>query len=789
MIKNYIRTAWRNLVNQKFYSAINIIGLTIGLAVGMLILLWVQDEFSFDRFNAKASQIYKVNASIGSGVSKQVWGNAPAPVATFALKEVPGVVNAVRVITNMDYSVFAYKDKLLKEDYGKLSLIDNAFFKIFDYKLLKGDENNPFPNDQSVIITESTAKRYFGNADPMGKTITGDNKDPFVVSGVLADFPANSSINADMLFSVNLRKKQYVNNPYWKSMDDDWGNYYTQTFLQVRPDASVKAIGEKLTQIHFKHQQGIKPTDGIFILQPLTQTHLYNADGSSAGIQVVKVFSIVAVLILLIACINYVNLSTARSMLRAKEVSVRKIIGAERKHLFTQFILETVLCFLIALILAFTLIFAIMPLYNSIAGKQMHFDLFDTRVWQVVAITVLTTLVASSIYPALLLSSFKPINALKGKISGTGNGTFRKVLVVSQFAFSIGLIIGTIIINKQLNYIQQKQLGYDRAYVFGLQMHGMESHYEAIKADLLSRPEIKGVTTSDGSIVSSGSTTSDTDWDGKDSKMSFLIHPYDIDKDFITVFKIKLLSGSNFTASKSDSAHWILNETAVRLAGIKNPIGKRFKFHDTNGTIIGVVKDFHFASLKQAIEPAIFSYRTSTWQMFVKTTGKDAPAAIKTVQRFWQQYNANFPYEYKFLDDDFNELYRSEQHTATLFNVFAGIAIFISCLGLFGLATYTAQVRIKEIGIRKVLGASVANITTMLSKDFLVLVVVAIVIASPVAWYAMNKWLQDYAYRTELHWWILAIAGSAAILIAFITVSFQAIKAALANPVKSLRSE
>jgi putative ABC transport system permease protein len=789
MFRNYIKTAWRNLVNKKFYSAINIIGLTIGLTVGMLILLWVQDELSFDRFNARADQIYKVNASIGSGVSKQVWGGTPAPVAAYALKEVPGVVNAVRVITNMDYSVFRYKDKILKEDYGKLSFVDDAFFKVFDYKLLKGNLNAPFPNDQSVIITESTAKRYFGNADPMGKTITGDSKDPYTVSGVLADFPSNSSIDGDILFSMNVKKKQYTGKGMWKSMDEDWGNFYTQTYLQIRPDASTKAIGDKLTKIHFEHHKNIKSTDGIFMLQPLKDIHLYNPDGSSDGMQIVKVFSIVAVLILLIACINYINLSTARAILRSKEVSVRKIIGATRKHLFIQFITETVLCFAIALLLAFSLIYAIMPVYNNIAGKQMHFDLFNAQVWQVVIITILATLIASSVYPALLLSSFKPINALKGKISGTGSTTFRKVLVVCQFAFSIGLIIGTIIINRQLNYIQQKQLGYDRSYIFGLEMHGMQDHYEAIKTELVNHPEITGVTTGDNNIVSGGSATSDTDWDGKDPNMSFLIHPYGVDKDFINLFRIHFVSGNNFTASKSDSAHWILNETAVRLAGIKNPVGKRFKFHDTNGTIIGVVKDFHFASLKEAIEPAIFNYRPSTWLMFVKTTGKDAPAAIKTVEKLWRQYNSTYPFEYKFLDDDYNNLYKSEQHTAALFDVFAGIAIFISCLGLFGLATYTAQVKIKEIGIRKVLGASVANITAMLSKDFLILVIISIVIASPIAWYAMSKWLQDYVYRTELHWWILAIAGFGAILIAFITISFQAIKAALANPVKSLRSE
>jgi putative ABC transport system permease protein len=524
-------------------------------------------------------------------------------------------------------------------------------------------------------------------------------------------------------------------------------------------------------------------------LQPLADIHLFRPDGSAAGMQTVKIFSIVAILILLIACINYVNLSTARAMLRAREVSVRKIIGAERRHLFMQFVMETVLCFTIAIVLAFCLIYAIMPLYNSISGKQMHFDLLSTDVWLVIGLTIIATLVASSIYPAILLSSFKPISALKGQVSGMGNATFRKVLVVCQFAFSIGLIIGTLIINKQLNFIRSKDLGYEKEHVFAIQMHGMQDHYEAIKAELLTHNEIKGVTSGNNSVVNSGSTTGDTDWDGKPADQSLMIHPFNIDKDFISMFKLKFAAGEGFTGSKSDTAHYILNETAVKLTGIKNPVGKRFKLHDLNGTIIGVVKDFNFASLKQAIEPSIFVYRPTSWQMYVKTTGKDTPYAIKAIQKYWQQYNSNFPFEYNFLDDEYNNLYKSEQQTGTLFNIFACIAVFISCLGLFGLATYTAQVRIKEIGIRKVLGAGVINITTMLSKDFLVLVIIAITIASPIAWYFMNQWLQGYAYRVPLHWWIMVIAGLIAILIALATISFQAIKAALTNPVKSLRSE
>jgi len=789
MLKNYIKTAWRNIVNKKLYSAINIIGLTVGLAVGLLILLWVQDETSYDKFNAKLDRIYKVNASIGAGASKQVWGGVQPPVAFYALKEVPDVENAVRVIGDWDYSKFRYKDKMLRVT-TPMKFVDDSFFSIFDYKLLKGDPKKPFPNDQSVILSESEAKKYFGDTDPMGKVLRADDKDPYTVSGIMADIPANSSIQAAMLFSTNIRKKQYDGKGMWKAMDEDWGDYYTETYLLIKQNASTTAIANKLTRIHMSQQKGIKPTDGVYQLQSLADIHLFNPDGTSSGAQIVKIFSIVAVLILLIACINYINLSTARSVLRSKEVSVRKIIGAERKHLFLQFVFETALCFLIALVLAFALIYAIMPVYNHIAGKEMHFDLFSVNVWKIVVLTVVATLAASSIYPAVLLSSFKPIDALRSRATGAGSGAFRKVLVVCQFTFSIGLIIGTLIINRQLNYIQTTQVGFDRDHVFSVNIgNNMFPHQEAVKAELLRHHEISGVAVGDN-IVNGGSSTGDTEWDGKPVDASMIIHPFFIDKNFINVFKVQFVAGGNFTGEKADSAHFILNETAIRQAGIKNPIGKRFKLWQTNGTIIGVVKDFHFASLKQAIEPAIFTYTEKSGQLFVRTTGKDAAAAINLVKTYHEQYNhGDPPFEYKFLDEDFNNLYKTEVNTSALFNIFACIAIFISCLGLFGLATYTAQVKVKEIGIRKVLGASVMNITTMLSKDFLLLVIISLVIAGPIAWYAMDKWLQDYAYRVSLSWTIIPLAGISALLIALATISFQAIKAALTNPVKSLRSE
>ena len=791
MIKNYFKTAWRNILKNKFYAAINIIGLTTGLTVGLLILLWVNDEISFDRFNTKADQLFQMGAQLGTGSSKQIWGGVQGPVATYALKEVPGVQNATRLVYNYDYSTFRYKDKLLGAGDNGNWFVDPSFFKMFDFKLLKGDINAPFPNDKSIIITETTAKRFFGDADPIGKTLLADNKDNYSVAGLIADPPENSSIKFDMLFSMEIRKKQYSPTDYWKSMDSDWGNYYTSTFLQLQPGTPTQAVADKLTKIHIQHQPGADAAKVKYLMQPFTQIHLYNPDGSASGMQTVRIFLIVAIFILLIACINYVNLSTARAMLRSKEVSIRKIIGAERKQLFAQFIIETGLFFSVALVLAFAAIELLMPLYNNVSGKQMQFDLLDAGVWKVIGLTVLATLLASSVYPALLLSSFKPISALKGKISlGVGNVAFRKILVVTQFVFSIGLIIGTIIINSQLRYIREKELGYDKSHVFSFGMRHIQKNYEAVRAELLSQPGVTDVTSSGDNIVNVGSNTGDTDWDGKEPNSMFLIHPIYIDKDYLNFFKVKLAAGKGFAGFKTDTAHFILNETAVRATGITNPISKRFKLHDINGTIIGVVKDFHFASLKQKIEPAIFAYRPGNdWLMSVRTTGKDAPKAIAAVSKIWKQYNPAFPFEYKFLDDDYNNLYKTDQRSGALFSAFAAIAILISCLGLFGLATYTAQVKIKEIGIRKVLGASVVNITAMLSKDFLILVVISLVIASPIAWFAMHKWLGDYAYRIEIQWWVFVVAGLTAVVIAFITMSFQAVKAALANPVKSLRSE
>jgi putative ABC transport system permease protein len=749
------------------------------MAASVLILVWVQHEQSYDAYHPYGDRTYRIISDWNIEGQRQPTPSSTAPMATFALKEIPEIKHAVRTM-GWDGRLFAVDDKVFSEPHT--ALVDPSYFQVFDYQFLKGDPATALSNNRSVVLTQSVAQKYFGNQNALGKSIRIDNWQNFIITGVVKDPPSNTHLHYDCFFSFQLMKE------YGSDPDNDWGNYNYSTYLMLADNASVKAVENKLIALNKKHHA---ESNDIYTLQPLKSIHLdYNLDGKPET-QTLNIFSIVAFVILLIACINYVNLSTARATKRAKEVGIRKIVGANQAQLFGQFLGESVIVFGLAMVLALGLIRLSIPLYGEIAGKQLVLDLFNPELLSLLGATILVTLFVAGIYPALLLSSFQPLKVMKGVfILGGGNASFRKLLVVTQFAFSIMLVIGTLVIGRQLQYIQQKNLGFDRENVFTVNMRGdIYKQVESAKTEMLRQPGVKGVTVASMNVLSVFSSSTG-EWEGQTPKKTLQMHQLSVDPDFLSMFNMEILEGRGFTIAKADSNAYVLNEEAIRQMGLKDPIGKSFTFHDVKGPIIGVVKNFHFKSVREKIEPFVF-FNMPGWRsvIYVKTTGQEARQALAGVEKVWKQFNPAYPFEYAFMDETFERMYKGEQRIGVLFNAFAFVAILISCLGLFGLATYTAETRTKEIGIRKVLGANVGNIVALLSKEFVKLVLIANVIAWPLAWWVMHRWLEDFAYRIDLSWQVFVLAGVAALLIALITVSYQALKAALANPVKSLRTE
>jgi len=789
MLKNYFKIALRSLRNNSTYSFINITGLAVSLAVSILLLFWVNDELSYDRFNVNAANIYKLAPKFDN--NGNIWGNTPAPSAIYAKKELPEVADACRITEDWASSIFEYNGKKMREWHNCLA--DASLFTMFTYPLLEGNPKHPFKDAHSIIISETTAKKFFNHEDAMGKVLRADDKKLYTVTGVMKDMPENSSIKYSIVFNFQLLEEEYDTTRGFKSLNANWDQYNYDTYVLLKPNTNSITVGEKLGAIH-RHNYDIPPNkDLTYLLNPLTKLHLYSLDGKEQGMMTVRVFFIVAIIVLLIACINYVNLITARAMKRSKEISLRKIVGAGKAELFLQFLSESLLTFLISLALATCIIYLVMPLYNNISGKNIVFKPWSPDVLAVYGLTMLATLLLAGIYPAITLSSFKPLEAMKGKLSGIGSkGNFRKVLVVVQFSFTIILITSTIIISKQLKYIREKNLGYNKENVFSFWMHNMNDHYDAAQAELLKVPGITGITECAADIIDTYSGSTAIDWDGKRAdQQSFGIIQLPIERNFLQVMGLQLVEGKGFTGSPADSANFILNETAIKETGIKEPvIGKRLTFHGIKGIIAGVVKDFHFQNMHNKIVPLLMQYdRNWRGKMYVRTTGKDAAGALAAVENLWKKYNPDYPFEYIFLDDLFADLYKTDTHVGQLFNCFAIVTILISCLGLFGLVTFTAESKVKEIGVRKVLGSSVQAIVLMLSKNLLKPVLIATCIALPIGYWAMNNWLQNFAYKTTLTWWVFVLAALITFGIALITVSIKAIKAAMANPVKSLRSE
>ena len=791
MIKNYFKIAWRSLLKNKGTTAINILGLSVGMTAAVFILLWVQNEMNFDDYHKDQRSIYRLTTRLPS--QGWVWESTPLLLADAIKKEVPEITNAARLYTS-NWPVFTIKGNLF---YSKgCAYVDEAWFNIFRYDFKDGNaaafDANPF----SIILTSAEAKKYFGTAAAVGQMIRVDSVN-YEVRGVVADAPTNSSFQYTSFIPISA----LLTNPQIRENDQQWNNANYITFVKTTTGSKPVVVEKKITDVIASKSKGdAAPISMISLKDMHFETEIDNSTFIHGNRNTVYVFSILGFLLLLIACINYVNLTTARASLRAREVSVRKINGADRSHLFLQFITESLLISLLSLVATLVLIKFCLPVFNQLTEKSFYLPLTSLNVWKVLGCTLLAALVLNSIYPALLLSSFKPLNVFRGNIVlKVKDSSFRKGLVVLQFTVSVILIGSTIVIYSQLQYIQYKNPGYNRSQTLSFALPSTiergkrESVMMAMKHELLAESSIEKVATSNQPLVNLGSVCTEcADWKGRDTSYNPRITQLSADIDFEKTMQLKMKEGEWFGESNNNGAHgFILNETAVKDFKLPVPTtGAWFVFKGDTGRVIGVVNDFAYKSLHEKSGPVVV-FNNATWRNFfsVRIAGEKATVGLSSISKVWKKYVSDSPLEYNFLDDTFNNLYKQDQQTSFLMIVFAVIAIVISALGLFSLAAFEATQRTKEIGVRKVLGATVAGITKLLSKDFVKLVCIAILIASPIAYFAMNKWIQNFAYRIDIAWWMFAVAGLFALLIALLTVSFQAVRAAVANPVKSLKVE
>ena len=809
MFKNYFKIAWRNLTTNRSHALINLLGLAIGIACCLLILLWVVDELSYDRWNEKADRTYRIAPEINFGGSHRHYAVAPAPLAEALRADFPEVETAVRF---RDYGKSLVKRDVQNFNEPNIIYCDSTLFSVFSLKMVKGNAKTALAPPNTVVINETTAQKYFPNDDPIGKTLTFDNRRDYTVTGIIEDMPANSHFNFD--FFVSLTGRQEANDGMWLS-----NNFQTYYVLREGTDAATfeakayphlmeKYLSPQIEAIIGKSYSELTST-GAFInyhFQALTDIHLQSdlvaEMGPNGSIQYIWIFSTAALFILLIACVNFMNLSTARSAVRAKEIGVRKVLGSMRSHLINQFLLESVVMAALAFSIGLLLAHLALPYYNNLADKTLSLPLTNLPFWSISLLTIVGVGLLAGSYPAFYLSAFKPIKTLSGKfMEKGGNLSLRNGLVVFQFLIAVLLIIGTLVINRQMNFIQNKKLGFERNQVLILDnAESLRSKALTLKKELLNNPKISNATVSGFLPIPSYRSDSPMCKGQKiDDENCVQFQMWNIDEDYIPTLSMELVAGRNFSPDMpTDSNAVIINETAARKLGFEQPIGQKIygdnqNFNPEEGmpskTIIGIVKDFHFESLRQNIGAVSFWLNPYPGFIVLKVDTDNLPDLIADVERKWKAFAPDQPFAYRFMDESFNQVYRSERRISSLFSIFSGLSIFIACLGLFGLAAFATERRTKEIGIRKVLGASAANLVILLSKDFLKLVLIALITAIPIAWYAMNGWLEDFAYAVEIDWWVFVIAGLAAITIAFLTVSFQSVKAALANPVQSLRSE
>ncbi|HEY3402466.1 MAG TPA: ABC transporter permease [Ohtaekwangia sp.] len=785
MFRNYLTLAFRNISRQKAFSFINITGLAIGLASSLIIFLWVQDERSFDTFHEKANRTYRLTAS-ATDLSVAI---SPAPMAPALAEAVPAITHHTRM-SDLRSAMFQANDRKFEEKNGFYA--EPSFFQVFDFRLKQGNVETALQQPNSVILSEELALKYFGTADVLGKTLRKDNTDDFVVTGILEKPAGNSHLRFDMLLPW-----AYIATRENNIKENIWGNFDYFSYISfdtAKDEVFLNDVIKKADALFLANEARVKVQ---FSLQPLTDIHLHSdfmADVPGHGsAQYVTIFMIIAVFIVLIGCINFMNLSTARAARRAKEVGLRKVAGAVRWQLINQFLGESIVISSIALMISIVIAILALPAVNDLTGKHLAVDLNDPFTLLLLGGVTLITGILSGLYPAFILSGFTPVRVLKKDVKGTGGVIFRNFLVVTQFVVSIVLLAGTAIVYQQRQYISNKDLGFTKENLLYVELHGdVHAKMNMWRTAFSANPATANATFTSGLPTNHVSGTASVSWPGKDPDKQIMFALLFIDEHFIPVYDMQLVSGRNFYHElRGDSTNLIINEKAAEAMGFtaESVIGQPVEMWDTKGVIIGVVKDFNFKPLQEMIEPMILGANKWGGVVTVKAESGKTHETLAALESVWNSMENVYPFAYNFVDQDLANLYQSEKQVGTLFFVFALLAIIISCLGLYGLSAYIAEQRTREIGIRKALGASIVNIVYLLNTCFIIPVGIAMLIAAPLAWYGMDKWLQGFAYRVDFNWILVAGAGGVALLISLLTVSYESLKAAKVNPVKSLRTE
>lgn len=790
MFKNLLKTAIRHILKHFGYSILNILGLTLGITSALFLIIYVSDEVSYDRYHKNADRIYRVSSKIQEPDDQFTWTVAQIPFGPQVVKDYPEVQSFVRFI-NMPRALYKYEDKEFNEE--NFFYVDSTMFDIFTYKVIKGEVKSALLNPKKIILTEKIASRYFGKSDPIGKTLT-TGTDTYEVTGVIQDVPTNSHFRFDAVAARSNLPKQLGN----------WGNFGVYTYLLFPQNFDVKTFEIKMQGMYETYMKSIFGPMNIkinYILEPITRIHLYSTKAGepepTGSITYVYIFAIVAIFLVLIAAMNYMNLATARSTRRAREVGLRKVVGSRRTPLVMQFLTESVVFTFISLVISLILLIILLPKFNQFAGKS-----FDLHIiyGHVVLLTLLGIILVVGIfggsYPAFFLSRFSPVTVLKGEITqGSAGSLFRKILVVIQFTVSVIMIICTLVVFRQLNYLKNMDQGFDQKNVIGLQLNNqpMIRKYPVLKELLLQNQNIKFVTSTNTSVgEGSGKVIFNVETDqGMTQKgVNFTV----VDHDFIKTLGIKIVSGRDFQKDMpSDTLTGVIvNETFVKRMAWKEPLGKKVELGDANtirARVIGVMKDYHQTGMYNNIESLLLLWRPINNVIYIKLSGNETKPTISYIEQKWKEVFPDMPFTYTFLEDRFNRQFQADEKRGLIFTMFTILAILIACLGLFGLASYMVEQRTKEIGIRKVFGANESTILKLISKDFLILVSIGIVIAIPVAYYFMNHWLQNYVYRTNVGIPVMIMAALLTILITFITISFKAYQASVMNPARSLKSE